>query len=298
LREGIHPLHTTPSLPPLRQTRITIVGTGLMGTSLAMALRGHVAALHGVDLNAEVRALAASHYDTVGTEIPFAETDVLILATPARAILKILADVAKQDLPAGFLVTDICGTKAHITAAMEALPDHMLAVGGHPMCGKETAGPAGAEGALFRGKTYVICPNQRSTPAAVAFIENLVATIGAKALVVKPTDHDQAVAFISHMPHILSNTLVNTVERNGHDMPWRLAASGFRDMTRLANGDVTMILDTMITNRESILRALDAYLEQLNLIRDMLASEDYAGLSTRIHTARIARIAWAEGKKP
>jgi prephenate dehydrogenase len=280
----------------LGEAEFTIVGTGLMGSSLALSLRGKVKTVHGVDADPVQAQSAVSCFDDVTTDLErvVAQADVLVLAAPIRAILELLARLPPMLKP-GALVVDLGSTKQDIVRAMDDLPANVLAVGGHPMCGKEQSGPAAADGALFKGCVFVVCPTQRSTPDALTFVQTMLGAIGAKTLVLTPERHDAAVAAISHLPYLLSVGLVATASRAAQDdsIPWKLASSGFRDTSRLAASDVTMMGDILLTNREAILDALKLFGAQLASLEEALQSSDEGRLRGILDSARQTRLDWA-----
>src|SRR5258708_25442714 len=269
----------------------TIVGTGLMGSSLALALRGKVKSLRGIDRDPAARDLAARYFDTITDDLSEATSaDVIILATPVRAILRLLDSLKARTKP-GTLILDLGSSKAQIVEAMDSLPDHVLAVGGHPMAGKENSGPTSADGTLFKDRVFVLCPTRRSSTDALVFAESMVRAIGAQPLKLSASRHDQAVASISHLPYAVSVALVSAVMQaaQSDDTPWQLASSGFRDASRLAGSDTTMMGDTLLTNREAVLDALQQYRQQLDELESALKSADEARLRAILETAKHAR---------
>ncbi len=185
----------------LSAARLTVVGLGLMGGSLARALRGRCAHLVGVDQHAATLELAqrARAVDRATPRLAEAieDSDLLILAVPVRAILAILARLGR-DLPCPRFVLDLGSTKAQIVAAMELLPSPAEPLGGHPLCGKETSGFAASDGALFRGQRFVLTPLARTTPAALALAQELVDALQARPLIMDAQQHDRLVAVTSH----------------------------------------------------------------------------------------------------
>jgi prephenate dehydrogenase len=268
-----------------------------MGSSLALALRGKVKGVRGVEPNPAYWDAARPHFDHVTADLKsaVASADVVILAAPIRAILQLL-DRLKPMLRPGTLVIDLGSTKTDIVRAMNDLPENVLAVGGHPMTGKETSGPAGADGTLFEGRVFVLCPTQRSTPESVAFAQAMIKAIRARELILEAERHDAAVAAISHLPYLVSAGLVATVQHaaQSDDLPWKLAATGFRDTSRLAGSDVTMMGDTVLTNRQAVLDALCLFTEQLRGIQDALQTSDEDQLRGILRSAQQARTAWFE----
>ncbi len=264
---------------------VTIVGLGLMGGSLGMALRqGRLCReVIGVVRRPEVidQALELEAIDWGTTDLArgVAEADLVVLATPVRTILAQLRQLGPHLRP-GAIVTDMGSTKSAIMQAMAALPPYVQPVGSHPMCGKEVAGISAAEPTLYQGATWVVTPLERSSPAAVATIRSLAKSVGARPLTLEPDRHDRLVAAISHVPYLLAVALVALAEEVGSedDQVWRLAASGFRDTSRLAVSDVTMMLDILMTNPRyvaALLRCVSA------------RAEEFANLLTQADESRL-----------
>ncbi len=279
----------------LADAHLTIIGTGLMGTSLARALHEKVGALYGVERSPEARKIAALHFDRVTADFSAVadKTDVVILAAPVRAILKMM-DMLKQTAKPNTLILDLGSSKRKIVAAFDAFPDHLLAVGGHPMAGREVSGPDNASADLYRHCIFVMCPTQRSTPAALTFVENLIQAIGARPLTLSAARHDRAVAAISHVPYLISAALVSAVARaaGGDSTVWELASTGFRDTSRLAGSDPVMMGDTLLTNREAVIDALALFRQQLEQIEGILLSSDEDQLRAILAVTRQLRLDW------
>jgi len=281
---------------------ICIIGLGLMGGSLALALSSHVERSNvptfnvrriiGVSRSAETlnAALASGALDAGTTDLAegVASADVIVLATPVRTILRLLPEVGRHARP-GALVMDMGSSKAQICAAMAALPDELQPVGAHPMCGKEIAGFSAAEANLYQDRPFVLCPLERTAPETLETARSLALAVGGRPIVVDPGVHDCAVAAISHLPYAVAATLVRTVDASGDELAWALAASGFRDTTRVAASDVDMMLDTLLTNREAVLNRLDAFADQLAVLRAALADGDEAGLRGLLAAAQVRR---------
>src|SRR5512143_2624241 len=201
---------------------IAIAGLGLMGGSLALALKDHGLRVLGADADPAVveRARARGAIDGPWT----GETvDLVVLAMPVRGIVQWLA-ARGPSLPAGTLLMDLGSTKREIVAAMDALP--VESIGGHPMCGKETPGIDAAEAGLFRGARFVLTPAARTTERALRTARALVAAVGAEAIELDAETHDRAVAAISHVPYLLSAALVNTVAAADDANAEQLASTG------------------------------------------------------------------------
>lgn len=270
-----------------------------MGGSLALALRAdlqsstfNLGRIIGVSRSKETlaaaRASGAVDDVTVDLAAGVAEADVIVLATPVRTILQMLPQVGKYARP-GALVLDMGSSKARICAAMAALPEGLQPVGGHPMCGKEVAGFAAAETGLYRNRPFVLCPLERTAPAALQTAISLAQAAGARVMVLDPHAHDRAVAAISHLPYAVAASLVAAVEAGGDELAWSLAASGFRDTTRVAASDVDMMLDTLLTNRAALLDRLDTFADRLNALRAALAADDEHTLRAFLTASQVRR---------
>jgi prephenate dehydrogenase len=253
--------------------RVCIVGLGLMGGSLALALRGRVPALIGVDAAESTRHLALTqqivHHATADLQEGIQHADLVVLATPARTILRMLAELPRLR-PGGCLVLDIGSTKQLICEAMEALPEAFAAIGGHPMCGRETAGLTAATPDLYREQTFILCRNKRTSAAIESIALRLIEVIGGRPLFLSPHDNDRAMAAVSHLPYIVAATLF----RRPDETLWPVSASGFRDTTRLAGTDPQMILDVLLTNRQAILTTLEKYQADMEAFRIWLETGD------------------------
>lgn len=263
--------------------KIAVLGLGLIGGSLALALHqaGIARQISGYDGDANVTRRAkerdAITYACATVEEAVQEADMVVLATPIHAIPELLERIAPVVKP-GVLVTDTASTKAQVlTWAQTRLPTHAVFVGGHPMAGREYSGIEAAEVGLFEGCTYCLTPTMETPPEAVAQLSEVVIRLGAHPLTLDAERHDRLVAGISHLPFVLSCALVQIL---GQEEEWpvmsRLAAGGFRDMSRLAAGNPTMYRDICLTNREAILGWLDALALQLDSLRSLIATSDAA----------------------
>lgn len=290
-----------------RDLTVTIVGLGLMGGSLALALRRYadrprlVAVVRSPERVPEVEARDV--VDAVTTDLIAAtqDADLVVLATPVRTIVRHIRMIGPHLKP-GAVVLDLGSTKTAICQALAALPDHVQPVGGHPMCGKEVSGLEHAEATLYEGATFVLCPLPRTADWALALCQDLVARLGARPLILDPERHDRLVAAISHLPYLLAVALVGTAHRVGAEDPtvWKVAASGFRDTSRLASSEVKMMLDILMTNRNAVLDMIERYTEELATLARLLEEGAEGPLLlhlTSMKTLRDAHFAPAENGK-
>lgn len=264
--------------------RVSIVGLGLLGGSLGLALKqaGFAGRIVGYARRAETRdeALEKGAVDEAFSEFtPALEgADLVILATPVAVILDHLPRL-QPHLPPQALVTDVGSTKRRICAqAAELYAGQPLFLGGHPMAGKERSGLEFADAGLFKNARYLLTPIQPKhfeDPRVQAF-RGLVEGIGARPLLIDPATHDWAVAYLSHLPQLLSSGLASLTEEKylGDNLPLEVAATGFRDVTRLADSPYSVWRDICLTNTENIQMALDALIQKLESIKMHLADRE------------------------
>ncbi|MEP6987971.1 MAG: prephenate dehydrogenase/arogenate dehydrogenase family protein [Chloroflexota bacterium] len=277
---------------------LAVVGLGLMGGSLAVALRNHAETITGIDPSAESREYALKNgiVDAVTDDLKtgVSEADTVILAAPVQMIRSMIEQRIGSYLRSNTLLIDIGGTKHDICEVMGRLPVGIHAIGGHPMTGKEVSGVQASDGNIFKGRPFVLCPTRRTTPATRLRALELVAAIEAVPFEMEADRHDHLVAAISHIPYLLSSALVATVAREGEADPvvWELAAGGFRDMSRLAGQDVQMMGDVVSTNTQAVATLLALFRMQLAMLEAMLISRDDQKLAEFLKPAREARNNW------
>ncbi len=274
---------------------VAVVGLGLMGGSLAAALRRDQPQVRVLGVARREEAVAeALRSDlihdgglTLSAILPAA--DLTVLATPVRTILGQLPEAASLLPPHGVL-TDLGSTKQAITTAMERGPRPERCLAGHPMCGKERHGLCAADADLFRGTSWILCPGRTTSPEAVRAVGSLARSVGARALIMDAAEHDAIVARTSHLPYLVSAALSRAVAKGvaDGDLP-ALSAGGYRDTTRLAAGDVPMMLDILMTNREPILAAIREMQGEFGRLEAALAQSDEHALAAYLETARRSR---------
>jgi prephenate dehydrogenase len=273
---------------------VALLGTGLIGGSIGLALVKAGAVVVGYDADADraarahglgaVSATAGSVADAV------AGADVVIVAVPVGRVAEVV--IAALDAGAA-VVTDVGSVKASVLREVEAARPDAAArfVGGHPMAGSEQDGLDGADADLFAGATWVLTPTGTTDPEAHTAVRSLVGEVGAEIVEVSPELHDTLVALVSHVPQLAATTLMDVAAGAGdaHALVVRLAAGGFRDMTRIAAGHPGIWPDICVANREAILGALDDYLAALEGVRALVTAGDGAGLLAVLERARDAR---------
>jgi prephenate dehydrogenase len=289
--------------------RITIVGLGLMGTSIGLALRRYARnngidselQLQGYDIDPRkadfVRSLGAVDRSYSTLEQAVEEASLVVLAVPVMAIQGLFRRLA-ETITAETIVTDTASTKGMVMAwAAETLsPAGISFVGGHPMAGA-TAGPEGADEALFDGCTYCLTPAPDASPMAVELTHAFARALGARPIFIDPAEHDSYVAAVSHLPFLMAAALMNLVAKSpGWQDLQMLAATGFRDTSRLASGDATMYRDVCLTNREALIHWIDRYQAELDELRSLIEAGQADALHSAFARARAAREEWLRGK--
>jgi prephenate dehydrogenase len=263
--------------------RVSIVGLGLIGGSWGLALKKYGLAARRVGFGRAStieRALAADAVDEGTDDLGKAvrNADLIILAAPVGAILDCiprLKDVASSKA----LVTDVGSTKRLICeCARETFGNRLLFLGGHPLAGKERAGVENADAALFTRARYVLTPLEESDleDARIQGFISMVKALGARPQIMDPASHDRALAFLSHLPQLLSSALASLIaeESLAAGLPVELAASGFRDVTRLAESPYSVWRDICLTNLENIQQALEALIAKLEFMKRHLSDDE------------------------
>ncbi|MFB3097561.1 MAG: prephenate dehydrogenase [Dehalococcoidia bacterium] len=258
--------------------KIAIIGTGLIGTSLAMALKQSSLRdleIVGTDDDRQARSGAEKRkaFDKVENRLfsTVDGADIVVLATPVLAMKEVM-ELIGPELAEGCVVTDVGSSKKVVLEwAEQHLPRTVDFVGGHPMAGKEEAGPEAAEPDLFEGKTYCVVPSARASQQAVAEVTTMIEAIGGTPYFIGVEEHDSFVAAASHLPFLLSTALVGCTSKsaNWEDIA-QLASTGYRDITRLASGDSVMHRDICLTNSQSIVSWIDAFIKELYEYRKIL----------------------------
>lgn len=266
----------------MAQSRIAIIGMGLIGTSIGLALsqsKDRKYEVVGVDRDRThtrtAKKMGAIDREAGSLEEALEGTSVVFLAVPVMAAQRLMEDMAPY-LLAGSIVTDTCSTKQDLMRwAAEYLPEEVNFIGGHPMAGREKSGPSAATADLFEGATWAIAPSPRADEVAVQVILGLVEAMGAVPFYIDGAEHDQYAAAVSHLPLLASVALFRMVrDSKGWEDAALIAGPGFRDMTRLASGDATMAHDIMVTNRDAVLHWLGRFEDELKHMREAINEGD------------------------
>lgn len=261
----------------LADSKIAIIGLGLMGGSLALALKGKCAALYGCDPHRPALELALSQQivdyadEDPATLLP--EVDLVILSAPVPAILTLI-----EQLPTftqnPCIVMDMGSTKKWIVEAMSRLPKNFDPIGGHPICGKEKLSLANAERTLYYAAPFLLTPLERTSQRALSAAHQVIEAVGAKAKILEAAEHDRILASTSHLPFLLSSALALSTPNDVAPF----VGPGFKSTSRLAGTPSSMMLGVLRSNRGNVLNALSELQKQLTEIEAALSSNDFMKL--------------------
>lgn len=271
--------------------RVTIVGVGLMGGSLGLAIKKHSLARHIVGFSQKetsiAEALKNKAIDEGSTDVTKAvrNSDLVVLAAPVQAIIKLMP-VINPHLWRHCIVTDMGGTKVDILEAAEKnLSSPSFFVGSHPLAGSEKQGVQNARGDLFENTQCLMTPTAKTNPFAKEKVKQLWTKLGAKVKFVSAEEHDEILNFISHLPHLMAFGLMGTVP----DKCVEYAAQGLKDTTRIASSSPQLWSDICLSNPKNIIRALDDFSKQLSFFRKAILDRDEKGLMAYFAKAKERR---------
>ncbi|MFA5183289.1 MAG: prephenate dehydrogenase/arogenate dehydrogenase family protein [Syntrophales bacterium] len=256
--------------------RIAIIGLGLIGGSLGLALKksGGLTIVGIPRQEATIQkglALGAIDEGTTDHVQGIKEADLVFICTPINLIVPVLTEIAPQ-LKKGAIVTDVGSSKYEIVSQAEKLmPKGTYYVGGHPMAGKETFKLEAAEAALFEGRTWIFTKTSKTSQRALEKVSELIQKTGAKTMEMEPKVHDLIVAAVSHLPLALAASLVNVIGgEEQKELMGKCAASGFRDTTRVASGDPILGVDMFTTNKKAILKMIGSFKRSLSVLEGLI----------------------------
>jgi prephenate dehydrogenase len=295
-------LRFRPETPGVRWKRITLVGVGLLGGSLGLALKkrgladsvtGYVRRKPSIQ---ECKQMGAVDDCTLDLEEAVTGADLIILCTPI-AQMRALVEQMLPALEPGAVITDVGSVKASVVGDLENPIKNAAAyfVGSHPMAGSEKTGVAAARADLFVNAICVITPTRKSNRGAVRQVERLWRGVGSRLLRLTPEAHDKLVSRSSHLPHVIAAQLANFVLKpDSPEAQALLCANGFRDTTRIASGSPEMWRDIVLANRAKLLGALDSFGRELQRFRRLLKRGDARAVSSFFMEAKRRRDEWAQ----
>ena len=270
----------------LAHANVAIIGLGLMGGSLALALKGKCGALMGIDsqpatLELALRQSIVDRADTDPARL-LPEADIVILAAPVAAILSLLK-LMPSFTPNPCIVIDLGSTKRQVVEAMAALPQRFDPLGGHPLCGKEKLSLANAERTLFYQAPFLLTPLERTSARAMSAAQQIIKAVGARGVIVDPSEHDRLLSFTSHLPFLLSCALTRTTPKDVAPF----IGPGFKSASRLSGTPASMMLGVLETNHDNVVNAVSALQEQLAEIKNALLLKDYGLLENLLDQSRL-----------
>lgn len=289
------PTDRSDSSRPRALGRIAIVGVGLMGGSIGLAVKrenaGHVIGIGRSSEKLELaRSLGAIDSWATDLETGIADADLIVLCTTICTIVDQLPQVLKA-APPHAVITDIGSTKSAIVAAAGSDPRF---VGGHPMCGSERTGVEASTPTLYQNATWAITPSSRTADSAVDTLLALIGITGAVPLVLEPETHDAMVAITSHVPHVLASALIRAAGDARAALPAlpRMSAGSFADMTRVAASPPEIWRDVCLTNRDAVLATLAQYRRELDVLENALRAEDPAAIEGFFRDGQAQKAEW------
>jgi prephenate dehydrogenase len=269
----------------LANSKIAIIGLGLMGGSMALGLRGKCAALYGIDPHPATLELALSQHivdyaDSDPAKL-LPEADLVILSAPVPAILTLLEKLPSFT-PNSCIVMDLGSTKRLVVEAMANLPERFDPIGGHPICGKEKLSLANAERTLYYAAPFLLTPLERTSQRALSAANQIIEALGAKGKTLNAVDHDRILASTSHLPFLISSALARTTPEDVAPF----VGPGFKSTSRLAGTSSSMMLGVLQSNRENVLNALHGMQSQLAEIEAALSAGDFVKLENLLNEAQ------------
>ena len=279
--------------------RVAIVGTGLIGTSIAMAAVRAGEAVRGFDTDLDALARAAERSGlspSTTLEECVGGATLVFVCTPIPALGGLVAEALR--LAPDAVVTDVGSVKSRVMAevARDAEPDHLERyIGGHPMGGSERSGPDHASASVLDGAVWVLCPARPAPEASVRRLTAWVEKVGARPTPMEAERHDRLVAVVSHLPQVASTSLMGlaAAEEAGEPEILLLAAGGFRDLTRLAASSPHLWSDILLANGAAVAAAVDLYVERLTRLRDLIGAGDAGEVERAFDEAKRARLSLA-----
>jgi len=276
--------------------KVTIIGTGLLGGSVARELRHHSMAQEIVGVcRSEETALVAVAAGVVDVVLPAQEAvkgaDLIILATPMQVMVPLLESL-QSHISTNAILSDVGSVKTDLYTALKAKTPDLLEqfVLAHPIAGAEHSGVAASRLGLFTGKHLIITQTPEVAESHIQAITSLWTTLGAKVLNMSLQEHDAIFAKTSHLPHVIAFSLVNYLQaQQDSEKLFDLAAAGFYDFTRIASSDAEMWRDICMTNQTEVLAALDGFRDQINGIRQMVEQGEQDKILNYFSSAKSAR---------
>lgn len=285
--------------------RIAIFGVGLIGGSLALCFKGkpgvHVVG-HSINRSSTEKYVARGVVDSATTSLEEAalDADLIFLCVPVGRLEEYVDALSRLPLKRGCIITDVGSTKASVVRHADKLGlQGAYFIGGHPMAGSERSGVEAASLHLLENAYYVLTPTENTPAEQVNKLEGLLKCTRARVVIADAVQHDDIVGAISHLPHMIAVALVNQIAgyNESNDLYMRLAAGGFRDITRIASSDPVIWRDILLSNREVMLKLVSDWQERMDRFSDLLRQEDGDGIAEEFRTAGLFRSQLPERRK-
>ncbi len=286
--------------------KVYLIGLGLIGGSIALSIKQKNPSIHiiGFDINVEQANLARriGAIDEVSTELfpDLSTIDMIFLSTPVQQTINIIEELKSQNLKKDVIVTDVGSTKVKIVeCANKHLNGKIKFIGGHPMAGSHKSGILAAKPHLFENAFYILTPSKYVTPLDVQSLKDVLGETKANFIEMTPEEHDEVTGVISHFPHIVAASLVYQAKNHEEEFPLvkRLAAGGFRDITRIASSNPSMWRDILLHNKGPLLHLFDEWILEMERIKDLVAKEEAENLFTYFQQAKQYRDGLPEKQK-
>ncbi len=281
----------------MTKKRVFVIGLGLIGGSIALAIkREHDVDIVGFDINEHQVKMAITlkviDEEAISIETGVKDADLIILATPVTKTEQLLEEMVAYDLKQGAIITDVGSTKQRIVKkAMCLMEKEVTFIGGHPMAGSHKSGVEAAREHLFENAFYILTPPENANINKVIQLQNWLKGTKAKFIEITAKQHDQLAGAISHFPHIVAASLVHQVAKIGDNNPLvtRLAAGGFRDITRIASSNPVMWRDILLHNKDSLLSLLETWQEEMDYVKKMIIESDNENIQRYFSEAKHFR---------
>ncbi|MGM7721928.1 prephenate dehydrogenase [Metabacillus sp. Hm71] len=286
--------------------KIYLIGLGLIGGSIALAIKRKNPAIHiiGFDINEDQASLAKKigAIDEISAALipDLTDVDIIFISTPVEQTIKIIEQLHSAELKQGVIITDVGSTKAQIVeCANKYLNGRIKFIGGHPMAGSHKSGILAAKPHLFENAFYILTPSEYVTPQDLARLTDVLEGTKANFIEMTPEEHDKVTGIISHFPHIVAASLVCQAEYHEEEFPLvkRLAAGGFRDITRIASSNPAMWRDILLQNKRPLLELFDEWIAEMNRVKSLVANEEADQLYSYFEHAKQYRDGLPEKQK-
>ncbi len=268
-------------------SRVGIIGLGLIGGSLGLALKGVGTRVVGVDQDAETAesALALGCVDELAHITDLGEFELVVMCVPPAAVGRVALELATT-YPGDGVLTDATSVKGEVLAAFERMPNPKRCVGGHPMAGLERTGHEHARADLYQGARWILTPIPETDPSALELVREMVSRVGATPIEMSPDVHDREVSYLSHLPHAIAASLMHLQQDLGYP---EAAGGSWRDATRVGGVDPDLWAQILMANRQEAAKAISAFDHAITALRHALVTGDEEAVRRFFQEARMVK---------